>query len=635
MPDLSTGGKMTIVAHQDDDILFMNPDIAHSIADGEANTTIYVTAGDAGLGPTYWQGREAGAKAAYSVMTGSDAWIDETVALSDGDATVSVASSYLADAPNIRLYFLRLPDGGGALEAGEEQQLARLESGDLASVTSKDGANTYTRSDLVEVLTGLMEAHAPSGFRLQLHEGETAAAEHTDHVHTSEFSEEALAAYDGGEVEVTHYVHYDSRLMAENLSPEDAALSLEVMTAYAEHDPAVIAADGGLQDIYVTWTGRQYIADQYSLDTDADDAPPPANVWPGEGAWTYGVEGPDAFLFHINASDGSVAPKDWFHPSLDDAWDQDGDHIYDVTRIAVPADGGAPVSQALMLQTTAEGGLALVSAGDPVQGDTGDDTTGAGDDATGTGDGTTGDDPAAPGFAPGTVFALGGEDAFLFVIDTSTGEIAPQGWFTPSADDAWDRNEDHVYELTRIATPPDGGPSVEETLRLQTVADGVLDPLEGDTGGQADPIDDPDPVADSSSDAPDPDPASDPDPDKGGAGASGAYTLSGDDAHMFTIDTLTGDIALQDWFAPDPGDAWDHNEDHVFEVTRSAQPQDGAAPVDEALRFAVSDAGALIALPDPDDLMLAIMMAPEPGTAAEVFVQDEAVEETEVMDAVL
>lgn len=48
MPVLLQNGFMTIVVHPDDDLLFMNPDIAHSIAEGDVTTSVFLTSGDAG-----------------------------------------------------------------------------------------------------------------------------------------------------------------------------------------------------------------------------------------------------------------------------------------------------------------------------------------------------------------------------------------------------------------------------------------------------------------------------------------------------------------------------------------------------------------------------------------------------------
>jgi hypothetical protein len=61
---------VNIVAHQDDDILFMNPDLIHSLRAGDCVRSIYLTAGDSGGGRLYWLGREEGSKAAYAQMLG-------------------------------------------------------------------------------------------------------------------------------------------------------------------------------------------------------------------------------------------------------------------------------------------------------------------------------------------------------------------------------------------------------------------------------------------------------------------------------------------------------------------------------------------------------------------------------------
>src|SRR4051812_7558258 len=55
----TSGATLTIVAHEDDDLLFRNPDIGREISSGRCIETLYVTAGDANSGPTYWQSREA------------------------------------------------------------------------------------------------------------------------------------------------------------------------------------------------------------------------------------------------------------------------------------------------------------------------------------------------------------------------------------------------------------------------------------------------------------------------------------------------------------------------------------------------------------------------------------------------
>ena len=66
---------MYIVAHQDDDLLFQSPGLLEDIAAGDCVRTVFVTAGDAGLGTSYWHAREEGSRAAYAEMAGvANAW---------------------------------------------------------------------------------------------------------------------------------------------------------------------------------------------------------------------------------------------------------------------------------------------------------------------------------------------------------------------------------------------------------------------------------------------------------------------------------------------------------------------------------------------------------------------------------
>lgn len=59
-----------VVAHEDDDVLFMNPDIADAIAADHEVTVTYTTAGDLGdpASDAYWIDRERGALQAYTYM---------------------------------------------------------------------------------------------------------------------------------------------------------------------------------------------------------------------------------------------------------------------------------------------------------------------------------------------------------------------------------------------------------------------------------------------------------------------------------------------------------------------------------------------------------------------------------------
>lgn len=258
-------GDMFIVAHQDDDLLFMNPTLSEAIAGDEPVTTVYVTAGDAGEDEAYWAGREEGIKAAYSVMAGADDWVDELASIEVGGESFDVASSYLGSDPDIRLYFLRLPDGfsaGQGSEAYGNESLQQLAEGGIDTITTVDDTESYSAEQLTGVLTAIMEMHAPDQIHLQDHTTEHADIEHSDHIQTAEFASEAILDY-SGEVTVTGYLGYATWGFEENLTPEEVADVRAAFMAYAAHDSHVLNADGSLQEAYETWVQREYPAYEY------------------------------------------------------------------------------------------------------------------------------------------------------------------------------------------------------------------------------------------------------------------------------------------------------------------------------------------------------------------------------------
>src|SRR5690348_13322199 len=67
---------LNFVAHPDDDLLFLSPDLLRAIQAGGNVRTVYMTAGDGGLhASSYWQDRESGVRAAYAEMAGvANSW---------------------------------------------------------------------------------------------------------------------------------------------------------------------------------------------------------------------------------------------------------------------------------------------------------------------------------------------------------------------------------------------------------------------------------------------------------------------------------------------------------------------------------------------------------------------------------
>ena len=105
-----------VVAHPDDDLLFMNPDLRASIAAGRRVVTVVVTAGELGDpgNDRYWLDRERGLLAAYAYMATGEGAIAYAVPPPGGwDAASDTVGGLDVTAyrrPGIELVFLRLGD---------------------------------------------------------------------------------------------------------------------------------------------------------------------------------------------------------------------------------------------------------------------------------------------------------------------------------------------------------------------------------------------------------------------------------------------------------------------------------------------------------------------------------------------
>lgn len=119
---------MQIVAHQDDDFLFMNPDLGNSIEAGHTIVTVFLTAGQASGAPgmcaaEFAASRQLGIKAAYAQMAfpnypypASLPWSRDFMVPDAGVTWPHTVERFtlLAD-PRIQLIFMNIPDAGSQI----------------------------------------------------------------------------------------------------------------------------------------------------------------------------------------------------------------------------------------------------------------------------------------------------------------------------------------------------------------------------------------------------------------------------------------------------------------------------------------------------------------------------------------
>lgn len=249
---------MNVVAHPDDDLLFMNPAISTDVAAGRCLVTVYVSAGDAGAGTAYWQGRERGARVANARMAGvADSWTRTTTSVA-GHAMVQ---DTLNGAPNVRLVFLRLPDGGdgAGYPSTGQQSLQRLWQSTISSVRAVDGSTTYSRSGLITTLAGLMATFRPVEVRTHDYVGTFGSADHTDHFALAYFVREGHYRYPYRH-RLTGFRGYTIDTLPASLTAAQADTKLSTFLAYAPHDPNVCQTRAScLASNMGAWFSRQYL----------------------------------------------------------------------------------------------------------------------------------------------------------------------------------------------------------------------------------------------------------------------------------------------------------------------------------------------------------------------------------------
>jgi LmbE family N-acetylglucosaminyl deacetylase len=253
-PQLVRASVVHVIAHPDDDLLFMNPDITEAIRAGDNIATICITSGEADVADpaaraAYVQRRRLGARAAYAMMAGvADEWSSEVLSLVQG-REVEVLT--LREMPTIHLAYIGVPD---TLDPDAPGALNRLWLDERASVETvqaepaSTAKATYARRDLVAMLVALFEHFQPTLIRT-LDQAPDARLvdepewqplhDHSDHVRTAQFVDLAVRAYadaDAAMPAIVNYRGYNLDEVDPNLASAQASTKRAIVTKYLEHD---------------------------------------------------------------------------------------------------------------------------------------------------------------------------------------------------------------------------------------------------------------------------------------------------------------------------------------------------------------------------------------------------------------
>ncbi|RAL12637.1 uncharacterized protein BO97DRAFT_434205 [Aspergillus homomorphus CBS 101889] len=250
---------LNIVAHQDDDLLFLSPDLIRDILSGQAVRTIFLTAGDAGNDDSYWQDRQFGSQAAYARMAiASNKWKETDAGIKGKDISIYT----LKDNASISLIFMHLPDGnmdGTGFAGGNNDSLQKLWNGDIDHITTVDGSGTtYTRDELIDTITVLMDDFHPDELKTQDYVDSFGDGDHSDHYATAFFTTSALNKANC-HPNLTGYLGYTINNNPVNLDASDIEDKTNIFYEYASHDQGTCSTIAGCSTRpEAGWLQRQY-----------------------------------------------------------------------------------------------------------------------------------------------------------------------------------------------------------------------------------------------------------------------------------------------------------------------------------------------------------------------------------------
>ncbi|MFE5512906.1 PIG-L family deacetylase [Streptomyces sp. NPDC056529] len=258
----SSASVMQVVAHPDDDLFFMNPDISQSLHSDGPLASVYLTAGESdGVNARprdaakpaadkagYAEARQNGIRAAYAEMaTGSRTSPWDRVAIPTAGGAWAELDTLRAK-PQVKLVWLQMHEAG-SISGDRPRSLNGLWHGRVSALGSQRSAGTpvaadfsYTREQVVATMTGLLERFRPTFVRMQdptpgTHPGSGVYRDHQDHLYGARFLQEALARYakrpGHPHVAVQNYLGYPTGALPRTLDAEAAGAKLKTLKTYA------------------------------------------------------------------------------------------------------------------------------------------------------------------------------------------------------------------------------------------------------------------------------------------------------------------------------------------------------------------------------------------------------------------
>ncbi|MBV6699498.1 RICIN domain-containing protein [Kitasatospora aureofaciens] len=292
----SGGRVLNVVAHHDDDLLFLTPDLINDLANPDVCVRTLFLVGSYysrdGVAPhptdadkyAYMESREVGDRQAYQAAAGIPGdWQHAPYSA----AGVQATTWSLGD--RVSTVELRVPDAAASNDAGTmyKGQLWALYA-DNQEAWPIPGADApvqqrLNREQVLAFVQGVIDDYQPTVINTEDPSADHQKSSmdgnfHADHVAATRLLVGALNRRGGAWPRVTYYRDYLARESAPNLDGATQARKQQIFEAYCPYDDEIYRS-GSCQPDYVDWYQRQYYAD---------------SPWRGYYLWpmSYGFEDP-------------------------------------------------------------------------------------------------------------------------------------------------------------------------------------------------------------------------------------------------------------------------------------------------------------------------------------------------------
>ncbi|MFL9897510.1 PIG-L family deacetylase [Paraburkholderia fungorum] len=249
----NAGTLVTVVAHLDDDLLFVDPAITERLDAGWCITTVHLIGGANGANFAYVLTRERASRLAYARMAGvPDEWIETNIPI----AGKLVHQMVLKGKPQVRLLELRLP--GGAVRGGRVPLGLLWEQ--RATVTTypmnADGSVRvqYDRDSLSATLKVIL---AEASQIYTLNPDTVPFLEHPDHIYAARITRHVAQTLSKS-VPIEYHITYPTGDWPGNVPAAEVQRKRDIVASYFSIDGSEFSHVFGEFQWDGNWVARRY-----------------------------------------------------------------------------------------------------------------------------------------------------------------------------------------------------------------------------------------------------------------------------------------------------------------------------------------------------------------------------------------